>query len=215
MDPGLGKDHPREPRGELRTFDPEYGTVVRRVLPGVVVLMGGCGAVFLWTARSSSGQWLALASFGIGAAFLVLYLWFLVYRRIEFRQEEIVVRRYLFPDHAGRYEDVRGVSTMGFRLDGFPVACHTMTNSAELHDILEELIEEGRIAGDDGASLSRDFRENLSATVKAGFLGAALWLAVDALALMPESVPDGLGSLGVILVTLVVGAPVLKRMSSE
>jgi hypothetical protein len=55
------------------------------------------------------------------------------------------VGRHLFPDVEGGYEEVDGVSAMGFRLDGFPVACHTMENSAELNAIVDDLAFVGMI----------------------------------------------------------------------
>ena len=196
-----------------RTFRPEYGRVVSRILPAIVALMSACGLVFLWT-TPRSGLWLALASFGVAFAFLLLYFWFLIYREIEFGRERIVVRRYLFPDLEAGYRSVTGVSPTGFRLDGFPVACHTMENAGELRAILEDLRERGKIELAEDGGLTRGFRENLAATVKAAFLGVALWAGVEALELTPAGWPDDLVAYGVIFATLMVGAPLIKRLSS-
>lgn len=199
-----------------RSFDPEYGTAVRRILPAIVALMAFCGLVFLLLASSSAtGLWLGLGSFGVGAGFAGLYFWFLIYREIEFREDGIVVRRYLFPDVEGSYGEVEGVSSMGFRLGGYPVACHTMRNADELREILGDLRERGVIESDRDGGLTRDFRANLSATVRATLLGVVLWLVIDAAGLVPASLPDGIAPYGVILVTLLVGAPLIKRVSSE
>lgn len=188
--------------------------MVTRILPAIVGLMTVCGLVFLATS-SRTGVWLALVSFGVAGGFLILYLWFLIYREIEFREDGIVVRRYLFPDVEGTYDDVTGVSAMGFRLDGYPVGCHTMENSAELQSILDDLRRRGVIEPADDGGLSRDFGDNLAATVKAGALGALLWLLVAWADLAPTSIPDGVAPLGVILLTVLIGAPLLKRWSSD
>lgn len=199
-----------------RSFDPEYGTAVRRILPAIVVMMATCGLVFLLLASSSAtGLWLGLGSFGVGAGFAGLYLWFLIYREIRFGEGRIVVRRYLFPDVEGSYGEVEGVSSMGFRLGGYPVACHTMRNSAELLDILAELHERGVIEADRNGGLTRDFRANLAATVKATLLGVVLWLVIEATGVVPAHLPDGIAPYVVILVTLLVGAPLIKRFTSE
>lgn len=190
--------------------------MVTRVLPAIVGLMTVCGLVFLFFATSSrTGVWLALACFGIGSGYWGLYLWFLIYREIEFGEDGIVVRRYLFPDVEGTYDDVTGVSAMGFRLDGYPVSCHTMENAAELQSILDDLRRRSVIEPADDGGLSRDFRDNLAATVKAGTLGALLWLLVAWADLTPASIPDGVAALGVILFTMLIGAPLLKRWSSD
>lgn len=195
-------------------FEPVYGRVVTRVLPGVVALMATCGFVFLVLAPRS-GAWLAVASFGVGTGFAGLYLWFLIYRRIEFGEETLVVRRYLFPDRRGRYQDVTAVSSMGFRLDGFPVACHTMENAGELRAILDDLRERGKIEPTEGEGLTASFRANLSATVKAATLGVVLWLVIQVVGLLPASIPDPAAAFGVILVSLLVGAPLIKGFSSN
>lgn len=196
------------------TFDPDYGKVVTRVLPGIVAMMTLCGLFFL-TTSSKTGLWLAVASFAVGAGFLGLYLWFLIYRKIEFRKDKIVVYRYLFPDREEAYEEVTGVSSTGFRLGGFPVACHTMDNSAELHSILEGLLERGKIQADESGGLTEDFKQNLTATLKAALLGIVFWFLFDILGWAPTAVPEAVTSYGVILVTLIIGAPLFKRLSSE
>lgn len=197
---------------DATVFEPVYGRVVTRVLPGIVLLMAACGFAFLLLSPRS-GAWLAAASFGVGAGFLGLYLWFLIYRRIEFGEESIVVRRFLFPDRRGRYEDVSAVSSMGFRLDGFPVACHTMENAAELRAILDDLRERGKIEPTEDEGLTASFRANLSATVKAAALGVVLWLIIQAAGLFPASIPDTMAAFGVILLSLLVGAPLIRRFS--
>lgn len=220
LPPGPLTEHRRTGSQEAtpgrRRFDPKYGSVVTRVLPAIVGLMSVCGLVFLFFATSSwTGIWLALACFGIGSGYLGLYLWFLIYREIEFREDGIVVRRYLFPDVEGTYDDVSGVSTMGFRLDGYPVGCHTMENSAELQSILDDLRRRGVIEPADDGGLSRDFGDNLAATLMAGTAGVLVWLLVDWTDLAPASIPDGVAALGVILLTMLIGAPLLKRWSSD
>lgn len=188
--------------------------MVTRVLPAIVGLMSVCGLVFL-AISSRTGVWLALACFGIGGGYLGLYLWLLIYREIEFREDGIVVRRYLFPDVEGAYDDVTGMSATGFRLDGYPVGCHTMENAAELQSILDDLRRRGVIEPADDGGLTRDFRDNLAATVLAGTAGVLVWLLVDRADLAPASIPDEVAALGVILLTLLIGAPLLKRWSSD
>lgn len=199
-------------------FEPEYGTVVTRVLPGIVAMMSVCGGFFLYshaTAPHPFTLWLTVASFGVGAGFLGLYLWALVYREVVFGEDGVTVRRYLFPDVRGPYDDVTGVSPTGFRLDGYPVAWHTMENADEANRILEGLVDAGLVEVDEEGGVTRDFAENRSAVIKATVLGVAAWLAAEGLGLIPDAVPSSLAALGVILVVLVVGAPAFKRMSAE
>lgn len=199
-------------------FEPDYGTVVTRVLPGIVAMMSLCGGFFLWVYQSSPAPtvlWMAMASFGVGAGFLGLYLWFLIYREVLFLEDGVTVRRYLFPDARGSYEDVTGVSATGFRLDGLPVAWHTMENADEANAIVQDLVDAGRIDVDEEGGVTRDFVENRAAVVKATMLGVAAWLGAEGLGLIPDSIPSGLAALGVILVVMMVGAPALKELSAE
>lgn len=199
-------------------FEPDYGTVVTRVLPAIVAMMSLCGGFFLWAYLSSPAPtllWMTVGSFGVGAGFLGLYLWFLIYREVVFREDGVTVRRYLFPDARGSYEDITGVSATGFRLDGLPVVWHTMENADEANTIVQELVDAGRIEVDEEGGVARDFVENRSAVVKATMLGVAAWLGAEGLGLIPDSVPSSLAALGVILVVMTVGAPLIKRMSTE
>lgn len=200
------------------TFEPDYGTVVTRILPGIVAMMSLCGGFFLWAYLSRpapTSLWMTLASFGVGGGFLGLYLWFLIYREVVFGEDGVTVRRYLFPDVRGPYERVTGVSSTGFRLDGFPVTWHTMENADEANAIVEELVDAGLISVDPEGGVTRDFVENRSAVIKATMLGVAAWLAAQGLGLIPDSIPSGLAALGVILAVMTVGAPLIKRMSTE
>lgn len=196
------------------TFEPEYGSVVTRVLPAIVLMMSVCGAVFL-AIGSSVGFAMALASFAVGAGFVGLYLWHLVYREIVFGEEEIVVRRYLFPDVRGTYGQVSAVGRTGFRLDGFPVAWHTMENDAEARRIVDRLIEAGVVRAAEDGGLDRAMAENRSAVLTAAVGGALLWGALELAGLVPEAVPEPLAAFGVIGLALVVGAPLMKRFASR
>ena len=198
------------------TFEPEYGPVVTRVLPGIVLLMSLCGGFFLWIHLSAPDPLvlaMALASFGVGLAFPVLYLHQLVYRRIVFGEDRIRVERWLFPDREAGYGKVGGVDRLGFRLDGFPVTCHTMANAGAFRSLLEDLREAGCLEGAGGEGVEAEFRANLSATAKAAALGGVLWLLVEGADLAPASVPDGLLAWGVLVATLVVAAPLFRRLA--
>lgn len=196
------------------TFEPEYGPTVTRVLPGIVGLMALCGAFFLWAHLSAPDPGvlaMALASFGVGLAFPGLYFYYLVYRRIVFTEDRIRVERWLFPDREAGYGEAGGVDAMGFRLDGFPVTCHTMANADEFRSLLDDLRAAGYLEGAAGGGLSGAFRANLAATLKAAVLGGALWLLVEGTGLAPASVPDALLAWGIVAATLVVAAPLFRR----
>lgn len=195
-------------------FEPEYGRAVTRVLPAVVGLMGLCGGFFLWIHLSAPDPLvlaMALGSFGVGIAFPALYLHQLVYRRVVFDEASVRVERWLFPDREAGYESVGGVDRLGFRLDGFPVTCHTMANADEFRSLLADLREAGYLEEAREGGVEAGFRANLAATAKAAALGGALWLAVEAAGLAPASVPDGLLAWGIVVVTLVVAAPLFRR----
>lgn len=196
------------------TFEPEYGPVVTRVLPAIVGMMALCGGFFLWIHLSAPDPLvlaMALASFGVGLGFPALYLNRLVYRRIVFGEEEIRVERWVFPDRAASWEAAGGVDRLGFRLDGFPVTCHTMANADAFRSLLADLRDAGRLEEAGEGGVEAGFRANLAATAKAAALGGALWLAAEAAGLVPASVPDGLAGWGIVAVTLVVAAPLFRR----
>lgn len=193
---------------------PEYGHVVTRLLPAIVALMAACGSVFLVLASGTTALWLALASFAVGAGFLGLYLWYLVYREIVFTEEGVTVRRYFFPTVRGSYEEVEGVSPVGFRLRGFPVVWHTMENADRVRSIVVRLVEEDFVAPDEGGGVAQDMAANRQATLLATALGLALWSVLELAGLVPAAVPSPLAALGVLLVTLAAGAPLIKRFAS-
>lgn len=196
------------------SFEPEYGPVVTRVWPGIVVLLGLCGGFFL-LGSGPPAFWLALLSFGVAAGFVGLYLWYLVYREVVFGEDAVVVRRYLFPDVRGAYDEVDAVGSTGFRLGGYPVSWHTMKNDGEARRIVGDLVAQGRISAAEDGGLTRDMELNRSAVTRATILGIVLWLGAELLGLVPSSIPNSLSAVGMVVLAVVIGAPVIKHLSTR
>lgn len=195
------------------TFEPDYGTVVSRILPGFVAVMFVCGTLLMGVPHSV-GPSLGWVAFGLAAGFLGLYLWYVIYSEIEFHEDGIVVRRHLFPDVEGSYRDVTSVSSKGFRLGGFPVGSHTMENAPELRSIVRGLVEEGRIQPTGEKGVTEEIERNLAATATAVLAGVVLWVVIEAFGLAPAALPDALTSYGLLFLAVVVGAPAIKRLSA-
>ena len=193
------------------SFRPDYGSVVTRVLPAILALLTVSAAVFLVADSSGAGFWLGVVSLAVGGTFLGLYLWFLVYREIRFTEEGVTVRRYLGPPVEGGYEHVEGVSSTGFRLDGFPVTWHTMTNGEEIREIMGELEDRGLVTADDEGGVTRDMALNRRATVLTAAVGTLFWVVVQSAGLVPDAVPSGFAAVGVIVASMLIGAPLIKR----